>query len=79
MSIKSHFYPGEEWIYIKIYSNRFNCYNILIAEIRKLTDFLIKNSYIDKWFYIFFSEPADFGLSPPNFAEKKCAQSIKKK
>jgi len=57
MLIKSHFYPGEEWMYIKIYSNRFNCHNILIPKIGKLTNYLMENSYIDKWFYIFFSEP----------------------
>ena len=57
MSIKSYFYPGEEWMYIKIYSNRFNSHNILVTKIQKLTNYLKKNSFIDKWFYILFSEP----------------------
>ena len=57
MLIKNVFFPGEEWMFVKIYSNRFNCHNILIAKIENFTNYLIENFYIDKWFYIFFSEP----------------------
>ena len=50
--------PGSEWLYIKIYTGVKLADNILISEIFPLTKFFITQLYIDKWFYIRYSDKA---------------------
>jgi thiopeptide-type bacteriocin biosynthesis protein len=57
MKIQKKFCPGEEWMYFKLYTNQHNSDLLLSAEIKQLTHYLYDNNYIDKWFYILFSEP----------------------
>jgi thiopeptide-type bacteriocin biosynthesis protein len=57
MIIQKKIYPGDEWMYFKLYTNQHNSELLLSTEIKQLIHYLYDNEYIDKWFYILFSEP----------------------
>ncbi|MDD2385840.1 MAG: thiopeptide-type bacteriocin biosynthesis protein [Bacteroidales bacterium] len=57
MNIKRTFFIGEEWLYYKIYCGNKTADNILSNIIKPISATLIKNKYIDKWFFIRYSDP----------------------
>jgi len=56
-TIKHNFYPGDEWLYYKIYCGENTTDKILIETIQPLVSFLFKNKFIEKWFFIRYSDP----------------------
>lgn len=52
-----NFYPGDEWVYYKLYAGFRTCDTLLSKLIKPLTDKLIKESLINKWFFIRYSDP----------------------
>lgn len=54
---KRNFILGDEWIYFKVFSGVQIADNILVHQIRKLRDYLIKIGAIDKWFFIRYPVP----------------------
>lgn len=55
------FIPGSEWIYFKLYTGTNSADTILKNEIHKYIWEMIKNSIIDKWFFIRYNDP-DFHI-----------------
>ena len=55
--IKTRFFVGDEWLYFKIYCGYKTSDNILIEIIKPFSEQLIKEDYIDKWFFIRYADP----------------------
>lgn len=56
-SNKRSFVLGEEWIYYKLYTGVKTADKILENAIKPATEYLTKKKYIDKWFFIRYSDP----------------------
>ncbi len=55
--IKSRFFPGDDWLYFKIYCG-YKVSDALLTEIIKpFTEKLIRENYIKKWFFIRYTDP----------------------
>lgn len=59
--IKRSFYPGSEWLYIKIYAGVGTCDELITDVLYKLSHKLERMGMISKWFFIRYSDP-DFHL-----------------
>lgn len=59
--IQRSFIPGSEWIYIKVYTGSNTADKILVNELAKIISILERKKYIEKWFFIRYSDP-DFHL-----------------
>lgn len=57
MKAQRIFMPGSEWLYYKIYSGPKTLEQLLLNEIKSLTDSLLEQNIIDKFFYIRYSDP----------------------
>lgn len=55
--IKRRFFPGDEWLYYKIYCGYKISDTILIEIIKPFTEELIKENQIKKWFFIRYNDP----------------------
>ncbi|WP_064966675.1 thiopeptide-type bacteriocin biosynthesis protein [Tenacibaculum ovolyticum] len=55
--VQKIFIVGDEWLYYKIYSGVKTAESILLDAIKPLTEELLKQSLIDKWFFIRYSDP----------------------
>ncbi|CAL2107784.1 lantibiotic biosynthesis protein [Tenacibaculum sp. 190524A02b] len=51
------FYPGSEWLYLKIYSGNKIVENILTEIIGDFAEALVEEKVIDKWFFIRYYDP----------------------
>lgn len=49
------FFPGSDWVYFKLYAGVYTCEKIL-NQLSPLIKFLKDNSFIDKWFYLKYSD-----------------------
>ncbi|MDR0574201.1 MAG: thiopeptide-type bacteriocin biosynthesis protein [Tannerella sp.] len=56
-----NFIPGSEWIYFKIYTGTKTADAILKNELYAYIREMMKNNFIDKWFFIRYSDP-DFHI-----------------
>lgn len=56
-TIKSRFFPGDEWLYYKIYCGYKISDAILTEIIKPFTKELIKENRIKKWFFIRYNDP----------------------
>jgi thiopeptide-type bacteriocin biosynthesis protein len=56
-NIKSVFLPGSEWFFLKIYGGNKSLDHFLKEELVPFCDDLLKNDYIDKWFFIRYDDP----------------------
>lgn len=54
---KSIFPIGSEWLYYKIYCGVKTADNILTDKINQITNTLLKEKIIDKWFFIRYADP----------------------
>ena len=54
---KRNFYPGEEWVYYKIYTGLKSADEILTGPVKKLTNRLLDLNVIDQWFFIRYTDP----------------------
>jgi lantibiotic biosynthesis protein len=52
------FIPGSEWFYYKIYCGTQSADEILAHSINSLTEQLLKQGLIDKWFFIRYTDPS---------------------
>ncbi len=55
--IQRIFYPGDRWVYFKIYCAPMSTNNILLDKIKPLMSQWIDERIIDKWFYIRYADP----------------------
>lgn len=55
--ITRHFYPGSEWMYLKIYTGVKTADDILTSELLNLTKDLKNTEQIDKFFFIRYADP----------------------
>ncbi len=55
--IKRSFYPGSEWVYIKIYCGINTSDNIITNILLAVSNQLIAEDVIIKWFYIRYTDP----------------------
>ncbi|MGG8497426.1 thiopeptide-type bacteriocin biosynthesis protein [Tenacibaculum sp. TC6] len=55
--MKRSFIIGEEWIYYKIYCGSRTSDTILTEVIKPLTENLLRDKIIDKWFFIRYTDP----------------------
>ena len=59
--VQRTFIPGSEWIYIKVYTGSNTADKMLVNELSKFISALSRKKYIEKWFFIRYSDP-DFHL-----------------
>ncbi len=57
-ALQRAFIPGSEWIYYKIYCGTQSADEILSGPINSLTEQLLKQGLIDKWFFIRYTDPS---------------------
>ncbi|WP_422089454.1 thiopeptide-type bacteriocin biosynthesis protein [Tenacibaculum ovolyticum] len=55
--MKRDFIIGDEWIYYKVYSGAKTSDKILLDIIEPVSDYLLSEKIIDKWFFIRYSDP----------------------
>lgn len=55
------FIPGSEWVYFKLYTGTKTSDTILKNEIHKYIKEMMKNDFIDRWFFIRYNDP-DFHI-----------------
>lgn len=55
--IQRDYFPGDKWLYFKIYSGLKTGENILLNILYPFADNLIKKNIIEKWFFIRYSDP----------------------
>lgn len=55
--MKRKLYPGDKWLYVKIYASSVQCETLLITKIPQLISSLTKQSLIQKWFFIRYADP----------------------
>ncbi|WP_430905411.1 thiopeptide-type bacteriocin biosynthesis protein [Maribacter sp. 2-571] len=63
--------PGDEWLYYKIYTGRNTADSILVEVIKPLSERLVEEKIIIKWFFIRYGDPefhlrVRFHMSGPN-------------
>ena len=56
-NIKRKFYPGDNWLYVKIYASSIQCETLLTSIIPKIITSLNRKSIILKWFFIRYVDP----------------------
>ncbi|WP_409417646.1 thiopeptide-type bacteriocin biosynthesis protein [Flavobacterium sp. PS2] len=56
-TLKRRFFVGDEWLYYKIYCGYKTSDTVLIEIIKPFTENLIKDGYIEKWFFIRYADP----------------------
>ena len=57
MVVKRTYQLGEEWLYYKVYCGVRTANSILANEISSLTQELLSDGLIDKWFFIRYADP----------------------
>jgi thiopeptide-type bacteriocin biosynthesis protein len=56
--MKQHiFYPGSEWLYLKIYTSFKHADKLLINNVTDFINCLIEKKLIDKWFFVRYADP----------------------
>lgn len=57
-SVQRKFSPGSEWLYYKLYCGIKTADKILLEAVKPLTEQLLEQKLIDKWFFIRYNDPA---------------------
>ncbi|MEN5196968.1 lantibiotic dehydratase [Sphingobacterium faecium] len=57
VKVKRSFQPGSEWVFIKIYCGLVESERILSHYVMRLTNELMKEETIEKWFFIRYHDP----------------------
>ncbi len=57
-AIQRRFFPGEEWVYFKVYAGVKVSEKILSSAIAPLIEFLKESGVIDQWFFIRYTDPS---------------------
>lgn len=61
MKVKRNFYPGDEWLYFKIYGGIKTCDDLVCGKLYSLMNRLKRDGYVSQWFFIRYSDP-DFHI-----------------
>ena len=61
MKVKRNFYPGDEWLYFKIYGGIKTCDSLVSGKLYSLMNRLKRGGGISQWFFIRYSDP-DFHI-----------------
>ena len=61
MKAKRNFYPGDEWLYFKIYGGIKTCDDLICGKLYSLMSRLKRSGEISQWFFIRYSDP-DFHI-----------------
>lgn len=56
-SVTRKFVPGDDWLYVKIYSGPTILEKILLDIIAPLADELVEGDTIDRWFFVRYQDP----------------------
>lgn len=56
-AVQRTYIPGSQWVYIKLYTGEKTADDLLIKVISPVIKRLQKNRYIQKWFFIRYSDP----------------------
>lgn len=56
-NIQKDFIIGSEWLYYKIYCGDKTADDILLHIIKPFSEYLIEQKFVDKWFFIRYSDP----------------------
>lgn len=59
--VKRNFYPGDEWLYFKIYGGIKSCDDLVCGKLYSLMNRLKRSGEVSQWFFIRYSDP-DFHL-----------------
>lgn len=59
--VQRHFAPGSEWVYFKLYCGIKSADKILLDAVKPLSEALLQEQLIDKWFFIRYNDP-DFHI-----------------
>lgn len=51
------FYPGDKWLYFKIYLSPLNSNELLLNKIQPIINNWLNNNLIKKWFFIRYNDP----------------------
>nr|WP_299031646.1 thiopeptide-type bacteriocin biosynthesis protein [uncultured Tenacibaculum sp.] len=57
VAIKRNFFPGEKWVYYKVYCGKEVADNVLLECVKPLVALLFKKKLINKWFFIRYTDP----------------------
>jgi len=57
MNPQRTFIPGNEWLYFKVYTGFKTADTILTGTVFPLSQYLLKENLIDRWFFIRYSDP----------------------
>jgi lantibiotic biosynthesis protein len=57
-AVQRKFSPGSEWLYYKLYCGIKTADKILLDAVKPLTEQLLQEKLIDKWFFIRYNDPA---------------------
>lgn len=55
--IQRNFYPGDKWVFFKIYTSPLSANNLLLENINPLITQWMDSKVIDKWFFIRYTDP----------------------
>lgn len=55
--MRRQFFPGSEWLYIKLYTNEINSNSIIIKIAEAIESDAKTAEYIKQWFYIRYADP----------------------
>lgn len=55
--IKRNFFPGEKWVYYKVYCGKEVAENVLLQCVKPLVEILFEKKLINKWFFIRYTDP----------------------
>ena len=55
--MKSSFFPGDEWLYLKIYCGKSHANALLKTHVFEVAGELFQKNIIDKWFFIRYEDP----------------------
>lgn len=56
-AVARDFYPGDRWVFFKIYGGLVACDNLLINKIYPLAMRLMRSGAVKQWFFIRYSDP----------------------
>ena len=57
VAIKRNFFPGEKWVYYKVYCGKEVADNVLLQCVKPLVTLLFEKKLINKWFFIRYADP----------------------
>ena len=76
MELKRTFFIGDEWLYYKIYCGHKTVDSILSEVIKPVTEKLLEQKQINKWFFVRYSDPQNHLRIRFHLSNEKCFDGI---